>query len=276
MIRLSARRAPVTTCPVRAGLVALVSVAALGVVAPSLAAAGRAKVGQVYAGSTTQRAPAVLRLTAHGRLATLSVAWTGPCQSGVSAQQWQGVRVAVAAGKFTTHVSTDDIDIDASGTIGAIRASGTWHVVARYHDDAGNLVDTCDSGTVRWNASGSAWGGAQAGAGYPVALMLSRSGSEVTKFVLPFEVPCQGGGEIAGSVAPTGLVVSRSGNFGYRWRTSQALADGRQLTGEFRLRGRFGATAARGTWSATLTIKGADGQPVDVCQSGTLAWTAWR
>lgn len=123
--------------------------------------------GLVYGGVTSQDWPVVLELNrSRRRIVRADIALQLNCTSGRFARlRDRYIRITVnrrrrfgASFGPETVRNDDGTTTDFEGSIGGSlnrarsRASGTWRLKFTDHDAAGVVVDTCDSGSVRWSA----------------------------------------------------------------------------------------------------------------------------
>jgi hypothetical protein len=123
--------------------------------------------GTVYGGITAQQFPVVIEASKNGRkVAKANIALRLTCTSGgfvtvpdgyrglsVSKQR----RFSASFGPTTSRNddgTTTDFEGSISGTLNKARtkASGNWSLKATERDAAGAVTDTCDSGSIDWNA----------------------------------------------------------------------------------------------------------------------------
>lgn len=158
----------------RAGVLALAALACAPVVAAAAprhrAVSARSSItialGDVYGGVTPQRWPVVVEVDARSRKVVRAVAGLRlECTSGDvlrASDGWEGL--TIRRGKFRAVFGPENETLD-DGTVetdeGAItgrfnrsrtKVSGTWSLKATFHDAAGAITDTCDSGVVAWSA----------------------------------------------------------------------------------------------------------------------------
>ena len=124
-----------------------------------------AAAGAVYGGATSQDLPVVIELNKRRtKVVRAHVALRLPCTAGGSTTQsdvYKGVKVS-KKGKFSSRFgpvvnrnddgTTTDAQGSISGKLNATRTkvSGTWQLKLTFHDAAGAVTDTCDSGNISW------------------------------------------------------------------------------------------------------------------------------
>ena len=123
--------------------------------------------GAVFGGVTPQDFPVVIELNKkRSQVVRAVIVVRVTCTSGIGVNvpdSYRRVRVS-KTGKFTTSFgpttnrnddgTTTDFEGSASGALNAARTkvSGKWQLKVTDHDAAGAVTDTCDSGSLRWNA----------------------------------------------------------------------------------------------------------------------------
>jgi hypothetical protein len=149
--------------------IALLATAALaGTAAPSQGSSGPLVVtlGTSYGGVTSQDFPVVVDVNRRrSRVVRAVIAISTSCTAGGIAIFPDGyTRLAIRRGKFSSSFgpvtqrnpdgTTTDFEGSMSGTFNSSRTkvSGTWAFKATAHDAAGAVTNTCDSGSVSWNA----------------------------------------------------------------------------------------------------------------------------
>jgi hypothetical protein len=128
---------------------------------------GAAAAGVVYGGRTSQGWPVVIELTKNRRRLVQAVAGlTLNCTSGgvvnladryLAGPLGKQGRFRGSFGPDTDRNAdgtTSDFEGSISGDLNRARSkvSGRWHYRITDYDTAGNVTDTCDSGSVRWTA----------------------------------------------------------------------------------------------------------------------------
>jgi hypothetical protein len=124
-----------------------------------------AAAGTVYGGATSQDLPVVIELNKRRtKVVRAHVALRLSCTAGGSTTQsdvYKGVKVS-KKGKFSSafgpvvnrndDATTTDVQGSISGKLNATRTkvSGTWQLKLTFHDAAGAVTDTCDSGKISW------------------------------------------------------------------------------------------------------------------------------
>jgi hypothetical protein len=148
-------------------LVLLAAVAALGVVSAPAHGATRLR-GATFGGVTPQDWPVVIQTRRGGRVVSrASIGITTTCTSGKTFNDhdsYVSLRVS-RHGIFTSEFGPQDNGSPAPGVTETIEGSifgqfnhartkvtGFWKLLFVDTDANGNVVDTCDSGAVRWSA----------------------------------------------------------------------------------------------------------------------------
>ena len=122
--------------------------------------------GVVFGGLTSQSTPIVLETSKTGRQVVRAVVGLRlSCASGGIDREFDGyVKLTVKNRKFgasfgpVVQRNDDGTTIDAEGSIAGsfnrarTKATGTWRLKLTFHDAAGAVTDTCDSGSVSWSA----------------------------------------------------------------------------------------------------------------------------
>ncbi len=149
-------------------------------VASTLAAAGAASApaaparaqGVAYAGATSQDSPVSLVLSRDRRtIKRLDIDWYATidqCANGVAyvsgttfgARRTKALRLS--SRRTFRHTYVDALTVPGTarveerpvvrGTVGRTRASGSFRATAVVTDAAGNEINRCDTGTIRWTA----------------------------------------------------------------------------------------------------------------------------
>jgi len=143
-------------------MIPVASAAPASVVTPSATA-----VGNTYGGVTSQGFPVFVDMNATRRLVVREVAAVVlKCTSGgrftipdrfTRLAVTKGGRFHVVYGPFTQR-NDDGTTTDIQGRMtGALNDSktrivGTWRMIATYHDAAGAVTDSCDTGLLTWSA----------------------------------------------------------------------------------------------------------------------------
>ena len=142
-------------------MIPVATAAPASVVTPSATA-----VGNTYGGVTSQGFPVFVAMTATRRQVVREVAaLVLKCQDGARFVPDRFTRLAVTkGGKFRvvygpfTQRNDDGTTTDIQGRMtGALNDSktrivGTWRMIATYHDAAGAVTDSCDTGLLTWSA----------------------------------------------------------------------------------------------------------------------------
>ena len=115
--------------------------------------------------------------------------------------------------------------------------------------------------------------------GSPVRLLVSERDTRVGRFALSWRAPCPSGKEYSGSPSygPFRIRCGRSGfSFGgvASYTEQPTGAPGYSAAVQESLSGRITDAGARGTWRSVVTVRDANGQPVDTCATGTITWRA--
>ncbi|MFL5826063.1 MAG: hypothetical protein ACJ76V_06025, partial [Thermoleophilaceae bacterium] len=250
--------------------------------------------GGAYAGASSQHHPVSLQLTRDGkRVRTLFIrvnadSCTSPTFNPtvtLEVDPSEAVRLH-ADGKFSdtsqitgeTVVDGKRLDFQAvlKGRVGTTRAAGTIRLFGPVRDAAGNIVDTCDSGVVRWALARGpgVYGGAtdQFGA---VSVRVDGGRRQVRVFFVDFRVTC-GSSTFAYSIRhAVRAPVRRDGSFSKRGLSGIPIKtpEGATITGRFALDGKVGSRQASGTYRASGTLRQPDGSRLS-CDTGAVKWTA--
>ena len=167
---------------------------------------------------------------------------------------------------------------------------GLARVRTTYSDPAtGAEVSRCDTGRIAWSArrpprnAGEGRPAPRAGIqrgvtdrGEPFLMRVARKGRGVRRAGVTVRVECPSATGLPLDVVAHGVRVRR-GRFGAadEFRRDFTQADGTQLVERYswELRGRFGRTGARGSFSLKGVVsRRSDGARVDSCDTGTIAW----
>jgi hypothetical protein len=167
---------------------------------------------------------------------------------------------------------------------------GIARVRTTYSDPAtGAEVSRCDTGRVAWSArrpprnAGEGRPAARAGVqrgvtgqGEPFLMRVANEGRSVRRAGLTARVECPSATGLPLDVVAHGVRVRR-GRFGAadEFRRDFTQADGTELVERYswELRGRFGRTGTRGSFSLKGVVsRRSDGARVDSCDTGTIAW----
>lgn len=182
-----------------------------------------------------------------------------------------------------------DFEVVLKGKVGRSGAAGMIRVSGRVTDANGDVVDRCDSGTVRWTLGrGNIYGGATRGGAIhdrmAVSIRLARDHERLTSFFIDLVFACRSGTTsiIVNRSLEHGLSVPvrRDGSFSKRgyslvpFETFRTLG-GETATGQFLLRGELGARVASGSYRAFGTVRETDGRKWS-CDTGSVRWTARR
>ena len=208
-----------------------------------------------------------------------------------------------------TSTFTDELEPGVA-TVGGLRAQGTIDYSVRvlaggraqglvqvrtiYTDPAtGAELSRCDTGRLAWAARRPA---PDAGSGRPAPrprtyrgttgqdepflMRVARRGRLVHRAGLTVRIGCPSGIGLSLDVVAHRLRVRR-GRFGAMDRFERAFTypDGRQVVERYswKLRGRFGRTGARGTFSLRGDVRRkSDGQSIGSCRTGAIAWRSAR
>jgi hypothetical protein len=208
-----------------------------------------------------------------------------------------------------TSTFTDELEPGVP-TVGGLRAEGTIDYSVRvlsggrarglvrvrtvYTDPAtGAELSRCDTGRISWAARRPA---PDAGSGRPkprprtyrgttgqdepFLMRVARGGRLVHRAGLTVRIGCPSGIGLSLDVVAHRLRV-RHGRFGAmdRFERPFTYPDGRQVVERYswKLRGRFGRTGARGTFSLRGDVRRkGDGRSIGSCRTGAIAWRAAR
>jgi hypothetical protein len=134
---------------------------------PTPARSSAATVGAVYGGVTPQEYGLMVEVNRSGRrIVRMATGLALDCASGEDISTPDGwTKIAVSrSGKFSASFgpatmrdddgTTVELEGSVAGRFSKSRASvaGTWTFKLTFHDAAGAVTDTCDSGTVNWRA----------------------------------------------------------------------------------------------------------------------------
>lgn len=123
--------------------------------------------GVMFGGTTSQDFPVVLETAKKGKqVARATIAIRMTCTAGGSFTMPDFFRrLSVSrSGKFgdtfgpetvRNDATTTDLEGSVSGRFNSsrTRVSGKWAIKATFHDAAGVVTDTCDSGSISWSAT---------------------------------------------------------------------------------------------------------------------------
>ena len=158
----------------RAGVLAVVALVCTPFVAaakprhdPTPARTSAAAVGAVYGGVTPQEYGLMVEVNRSGRrIVRMATGLSLACTSGkdiATPDGWTKIPVS-KSGKFSVRFGPEtmrdddgtsvEVEGSVAGKFSKSRASvaGTWTFKLTFHDAAGAVTDTCDSGTVNWRA----------------------------------------------------------------------------------------------------------------------------
>lgn len=168
------------------------------------------------------------------------------------------------------------------------RASGTTRVRAQYRrPGTGELLATCDTGTIRWRAV-LVSPGTGAGRGIPrpshaylgmtsrrEPLVLETNRLRGVRVVgLLFRIGCPSSARLPLDLAATNLPVDDRGGFRAAGSFTRAY-DGTTESYTWAMHGRFGHTGVRGTWRVRGVVqRDADGAITARCDTATIRWRA--
>jgi hypothetical protein len=127
--------------------------------------AAAAPSGVVYGGETTQDWPVVVQAARDRKsIAKLVIALSLKCGTGapiVNRDRYDKLKLT-AGGRFENHYgpvttkngdgTTTDYRGSVTGRLTSARVTATSRLSGDFHDAAGKLADTCDSGKVSWTA----------------------------------------------------------------------------------------------------------------------------
>jgi len=189
---------------------------------------------------------------------------------------------------------TGTVDFGTRVTAGG-RAGGTIRSRFTLRDDAGVVFAACDTGTVRWSghisspAAGRGRPRPRRGGYYgttaqrqPFLLQVIDGGRMVRPAGMSFKAGCPS--LVAGPLdlaATVRMPIFRGGRFGADGTFRRPFASERfgptTESYRWRLRGRFGARGAAGTWRVDgVARRDSDGKRIDTCTTGRNRWHALR
>jgi hypothetical protein len=252
--------------------------------------------GGVYGGHTAQHHPMTLRLTRDGKglRATFVRVDAGMCSSSPDRTfnatlhpdySTHAVRVR-ADGSFADtrpfpgHTQAGEktpFEAELKGRLGTARAAGTIRLSGPVTDANGNVIDRCDSGTVRWTLRrGSVYAGATADHAGALRIRVDRDGKMLRSFFIDLQFVCDSTIFLF-SLDHLNIAVRRDGSFSKRGMSGIRLKgpEGSTVSGQFSLRGKLGLRRASGTYRALGTARSTDGETLD-CETGRFRWTARR
>jgi hypothetical protein len=287
------RSGPITATATADGARSARSSAERSSVAATTAGVRAVPPGGVYGGRSMQDHPMSLRLTRVGnRLRDVffrvdaDMCNTAPAAYSMALHLQSGPSVAVRAdGGFadTRHAngmteagSETDFEVALRGTVGGSKATGTIRVSGTVSDPMGDVVDRCDSGTVRWTLHrGSAYGGATADE-RALSIRPDRDRKRLRSFFIDLRVVCDATAFLY-SLEHLGVALRRDGSFSKHGLSGLPRLGpaGSSVSGQFWLRGRLGARRASGTYRAIGTARTTDGTTLS-CDTGVVRWTARR
>lgn len=278
-------------------LVALaVGLAPLGLAGPASAA--------VYGGDTEQSDPIAITLAKRGQVKSIGVMWTAPCQSGMRVDYGRiltaskkppsvigpgdnPVFAKLKKGRLSgTSLSTADFGDQGSGAIsqkfsGRLKpktASGTWSAHTNVLDAAGNTIDSCDTGTMRWSAlRGPRVYAGSTTQGDPVVVITKKDRSRLDYFGFGWQAGCTPNGfwhvgEEFGNFPLTG-----SGAFGDTFTNDYPYSDG---TGKnsftYSINGSLKKTRGSGTLSVHVAGTDTSGATTMTCDTNPVQWSVAR
>jgi hypothetical protein len=272
--------------------------ASLGLLLPShavamSASAARTPSGGVYGGRSTQDHPMSLRLTRNGRRlrdvyfhVDAGMCSSSSAEYSLALHLHSGPTVTVRGnGSFadtrrangTTQAGTKtDFEVALRGRVSRRSAAGTIRVSGPVSDQNGNVIDHCDSGTVRWALGRlGRYGGATADEG-ALSIRVDRHRKQLRSFFIDFRIAC-GSRTFQYSLEHEAIAVRPDGRFSKGGFSGLPLLgpQGSHVSGQYRLRGKFGARSASGTYRARGTARLIDGTRM-TCDSGVVHWTARR
>jgi hypothetical protein len=219
-----------------------------------------------YGGGTSQKHPMSITLTRRGRsVSRMFVRLDARCPSS-NQIRWETIEIDATPlhrdGRFSdggvvegnTQVGDTFLNfrMKVKGRVGRRGARGTARLYGTVKDKAGKVIDSCDSGTVKWTLRrGRVYAGSTRD-GTAVTLTTTRTRRTIKSFYIDVQVTCPGGIDIQ-SRRHAKVPVDGDGRF--------ELADD-----AFTLKGRLKAGKASGTYR--LSEGG--------CESGLVRWSARR
>lgn len=273
------------------------------VVAAGLATAPSAVAAKpVFGGATRAGDAIVLRTDGKAKkLKSAVIAWTAKCDGGGYWADGGAVTVATGepgfvpdpdelivsrnkrgrfAGTQLVSGSTGDMSaaivVDLAGKLSRKRAAGTLSATVTLLDQAGNVADTCDSGTVRWTASRSPsriYGGTTS-QDRPVVVRLDRARRKVSDLLIGWgSRSCVPDDYLAFGETFSDFPM-KSGRFGDAFSQNYSLDGGGNRVFAYDVAGKVTKSAARGSFSVMVDDHDAAGAQTLHCETGTLSWSA--
>jgi len=250
--------------------------------------------GAVYGGHSSQGHAMSLRLTRDGRrlrswfvqvdanTCTSSAARSYNVALHLGANETvrtraDGTFTEIGQGTATTEAGdTLHLALEMKGKARAVGAAGTIRIFGPVTDAAGNVVDNCDSGLVRWRLGRRATYGGVTGDGTALSIRVARDRRRIESFFVDLRFSCDDGTRSL-SLTHLGIAVRRDGSFSKQRYSGIRIEipGGGTASGQGWVRGKLGAHRAAGTYRAFGTLRGSDGTTVK-CDTGVVRWTAWR
>lgn len=275
----------------------LLSVAATAALAIAPAAASAA----VYGGSTSRGAPIAITLAKSGKLKKIAIDWIAPCRSDQSfpfggvlesvAKRPSVIRPganpligAIKKGRLNaTALGSATLSDDLSAMIvqtvrGKLKrtvASGTWSAQVTVVDAAGNPVDTCETGTIRWSASrGPTVYGGSTTQGEPVVVRTTKSRARIADFSFGWGASCSAGGYAWFFEDFGNFPLTDAGAFGDQWTNDYPYSDGSGKNSyAYTIKGTLQKGRGSGTLSVVRTATDSTGATTSTCNTNTVRWS---
>ena len=272
-------------------------------VAASLAAAPSALARKpVFGGATRDDQAIVLRTDGKAKkLKSAVIAWSAACKGGGYWADGGAVTASSAQPGFTpdprelivsrnkrgrfsgtqlvSSISGDlsaGIVVDLAGKLSRRRASGTLSAHVTLLDQAGNIVDGCDTGVVKWTASRSLariYGG-KTSQDLPVVVRLDRARRNVSDLMIGWgSRECVPDGFLSYGESFRGFAL-KGGRFGDAFSQDYSLDDGSTRTFAYDVAGKVARSIARGSFSVTIDERDPAGAQTLSCDTGPVSWSA--
>lgn len=260
----------------------------------------------VYAGETIQADPIAITVSKDGkRVQKIAIEWYGKCTSG-QFYEFGGVLTArkkapgllvpgdnplLASGlkKGRLNATSRGADNLGNGVSGSIRqsvkgrfkkssASGTWNAHVDVLDANGAVIDSCDTGTVRWATlrGPNSYGGSTT-QGEPVVVQTSRDRSRVLYFGIGWFAGCGDGGVYQKGDEMGNFPLTSGGLFGDDWTLERPFSDGSgKASYAYHLDGSLKKGRGGGTFSVQRSELDNTGATVVTCSVQNVRWSVTR
>jgi hypothetical protein len=256
----------------------------------------------VFGGATDAHEAIVVRTDAKAKkLRSIVIAWEAPCDDGMrfpaaieltpaaprAAPQPRDLLVARNAnGRFAgTQLATYVVGtgsagatVDIAGRLRGHRAAGTLAATVTILDGAtGNVVGTCKTGSLHWNATrdaGHVYGG-KTTQDEPVVVRLDRRRKKVAEVLAGWQsASCQPPDTFLRAGERFTDFPLRHARFGDAWDQTFGLDGGGKSTVSYEVAGKVARRAANGTLQVQVKETDAAGAVTMTCDSGDLRWRA--